>query len=81
MGTMPRNAGNATEVMDARAQAAQNTARIAEVQLSSAPAAASNYDQLESAVKPVDRHKKNVLLSDGKARKQQPITKKQYSST
>ena len=46
------NMGTATEVMDARAQAAQNMARIAEVQLPSAPAAApSNYDQLESAVK------------------------------
>ena len=46
------NMGTATEVMDARAQAAQNMARIAEVQLSSAPAAApSNYDQLQSAVK------------------------------
>ena len=45
------NMGTATEVMDARAQAAQNTARIAEVQLSSAPAAASNYDQLQSAFK------------------------------
>ena len=46
------NMGTATEVMDARAQAAQNMARIAEVQLSSAPAAApSNYDQLQSAIK------------------------------
>ena len=70
------NMGNATEVMDARAQAAQNTARIAEVQLSSAPAAASNYDQLESAVKPVDRNKKNVLISGGKVIHHQPITKK-----
>ena len=52
---LAHNMGTATEVMDARAQAAQNMARIAEVQLSSAPAAApSNYDQL--AV--VDRHKK-----------------------
>ena len=52
------NMGTATEVMDARAQAAQNMARIAEVQLSSAPAAApSNYDQLAL----VDRHKKKLI--------------------
>ncbi len=38
--------GNATDLMDARAQAAKNMSKIAETQVSSAAAAAaaSNYD-------------------------------------
>ena len=52
--------------MDTRAQAAHIMARIAEVQLSSAPAAApSNYDQLVSVVE----LKKNIVRISAKRTK------------